>query len=185
MKKTLRKWHLSFLTRMLFRLASARGEPGHFTSTREGTAQTQMVPDRTWPGKYQWSVTGCPEGSPWCRTSSSCHFSYARCIQTESMGSIQLKKLLDGFGIIMWYSLVIPSISTCLKTRRSIFFVSAKNILKYFLNLLSFSVCVHVSFYLLVVAAKLHNVPNNPHLLGFAYLHNALPLCMRVDGDDC
>lgn len=120
-KKTLRKWHLSFLTRMLFRLASARGEPGHFTSTREGTAQTQMVPDRTWPGKYQWSVTGCPEGSPWCRTSSSCHFSYARCIQTESMGSIQLKKLLDGFGIIMWYSLVIPSISTCLKTRCSIF----------------------------------------------------------------
>ena len=129
-KKPLRKWRLDFLTWVWFRLASARGEPGHFTSTREGPAQTQMVLDGTWSGKYQWSVSGCPEGSPWCRTelmclpwfsSSSCHCPYARCIQTQSMGSVQLRKLLDGFGIIMWCSLVIPSIATCLKTRHSIF----------------------------------------------------------------
>ena len=32
-----------FLDRVWFRLASAQGEPGHFISTREGPAQTQMV----------------------------------------------------------------------------------------------------------------------------------------------
>lgn len=32
-----------FLDRVWFRLASAQGEPGHFISTREGPAQTEMV----------------------------------------------------------------------------------------------------------------------------------------------
>lgn len=54
-------------------------------------------------------------------SSSSCHFPYARCIQTQPMGAIQLEELLDGYGIIMRCSLVIPNISTCLKTRHSIF----------------------------------------------------------------
>ena len=86
-------------------------------------------------------------------SSSSCLFPYARCTQTQPMGTTQLEELLDGYGIIMWCSLVIPHISTCLKTRRSIFHL-CKEYPQIFLESTGppQCVCVCVILYLLVVA---------------------------------
>ena len=117
-------------------------------------------------------------------SSSSCLFPYATCTQTQPMGTTQLKELLDGYGIIMWRSLVIPHISTCLKTRRSIFHL-CKEYPQIFLESTGPPQCVCVCDPLPFSCSKLHTVPNNPPLPVFSHLHRALLLCMRVDGDDC